>query len=745
MAFVCFPPSFGTVSYQAGCGLRASRPLWSTGACGGVGSPGRASVSGWRRRARCVRREWRALEGTRHPEGHASLLEELFAFRDVKADEAGRSAFWEKLEVLKRELDWRLFALDARRLQDLVQLVESWVSLDRLPAVLTWFQSCVHERISPKEREDLFWCLVQAWERVLLHCSARTLVQQLQQRPTGAITYSAVLAALSRQLRRAEAKDLWRSLVAQRIPVSSFALGCLFYAHMRAGELDQIPVLMGMMADHRCIPDLLALNVLLNSLGRMGQVREAFTLFRVLRTHGIANSSTYNSLLTLCRRWHFVSSALALKADMDRQTNVQPDATTYSLLMTLLASAERPLEMQTLYQEMRSKKMPLTGPALNAYIDLLYKRGKFEVVWSVYSESVRVCMDTLLPIDDGGCANAPSTTNDRERHLAHKAREAMTTSVGPSAEAHHHSVQRTDRQEDWTDLRRTALMHLNASTDTFVHIVLACTKSLLKPEAIQVYQDMRVCGHRLNGGSYNALIELCCRSADIARGLELFTEMRRLGLEPNATTYSLVIRDMATVVADVQRQLSHVIRPGIASDPIAVDAKVLQQRAHLLIRQALQFFADMRSRSYVPGRMVYRSLIRACAVTGYGKNLAELLISLETTTPPIEQLVAGELVESLLDQNHIETAQRFVERMTVLGLRLSVITCRALINALGRAKDANGVLRICSLMIEHGIEINHITLRIIERALMHHELPQGLPPDVGERAQILLQQLRSRK
>ncbi|KAF6003244.1 hypothetical protein F1559_001844 [Cyanidiococcus yangmingshanensis] len=533
-----------------------------------------------------------------------------------------------------------------------------------------------------------------------------------------------------------EAKELWQTLVAQRIPVSSYALGYLLQAHLRAGEPEKVPILFGLMADHGCMPDRFALNILLNSLGQMGQAREAFALFRLMRENHIANNITYNVLLSMCRRLGLVSGALALKADMDRQPSIEPDPMTYLLLMTLLASVDRPLEMQTLYQEMRTRKLPLTGSALNAYIGFLYKRGKFELVLSVYLDAIHGCMEILQSTPSGVPADPQAGADDLTNHTLVPEEES------PCPDRHLSGLA-CGLNQDPAALRKAALMHLNAPADTFVHVVLACTKSLLKAEAVQAYQDMQACGHRLNNGGYNALIELCCRSGDIARGLELFTEMRRLGLEPNTTTYALVIRDIATLVADVQRQLSRVTCSSMDSASGSIDSQVLQERAHLLIRQALQFFADMRSRSHAPSRMVYKALVQACAATGQAKNLAELLIAHETTPSSIEQLVAAELVDSLLNQRHIETALRFVEHMAVLGLRLSVITCRTLIDTLGRAKDANGVMRICSLMLKHGIEINHITLRIIERALMHHDLPQHVPSHVEERAKILLQRLRA--
>jgi pentatricopeptide repeat protein len=682
---------------------------------------------------------WTMNQSMPHETG-SELLEKLCGLRFAQPSEAEKRSFGLNLARLQQELDWRRDRLSLAQLRALLDASETLLPAEALPSLLDWVQGCLHSTVPRAERDALFWGLVAAWERLIIRLPVSSLVQVLQRSPTSATTYNALLCALSRRSRRSDAEQLWRSLLAKRVPLAPHAISCVLEMYLRANMPEHIPMLFEKLAVHGVHLDTIALNALLHCMCRMSRVRESLVLFRIMRAHRVADTPSYNILLSMCRRLGLVSSALALKADLDSQPHLEPDALTYSLLMTLLTTADRPLETLALYREMEARKFPLTGPALNAYVGFLFGRGKFETVWIVYAKAVQACearlqMQRTEELGHGTATAAndqvvwkrpvPPASSDETDPVPDRERSGLAKLSEPAAR------------------RQAALAGLGASAETFAHVVLACVKSLQKPEAVQAYSDMRLCGYRLNSGGYNALVELCCRSADIARGLELFAEMRRIGLEPNVTAYTLVIRDMANVATDVQRQLNAISRADIATQRSALDAKVLQERVQLLVKQALHYFAEMRSRSYAPSRMLYKALVRACAVSGQSKRLADLLLEGDSAAPAIEQLVAGELVESLLDEGHHATAVQLVEHFAALGVRLSVITCRTLIHTLYRIRDAQGILRICSLMLQHGVEINHITLRMIERALMHHELPPNIPAEIGERAQILLSRLRA--
>merc|ERR1719444_757404 len=233
-------------------------------------------------------------------------------------------------------------------------------------------------------------------------------------------------------------------------------------------------------------------------------------------------------------------------------------------------------------------------------------------------------------------------------------------------------------------------MLANAETSSLVNAVIYC--SVLKGFSHQrqidrvwlVYEEMRTEKLAMSLAAYNALIDACARSSDMARVPQLLQDMAKDRLEPNIVTYSTILKGYCQ-----ENRLDN----------------------------AFELLQEMKqSTKYQPDEITYNTLIDGCARYGlYEKGLLLLREMQEAGVRP-SNFTLSVLVKLATRSRRPEKAFELCKELAQqYNLRLNVHVYNNLIHACTSNQDMQHALQVLEQMLQEKIRPDARTFTLLLR------------------------------
>ncbi|KAL7141200.1 hypothetical protein ABFS83_08G037500 [Erythranthe nasuta] len=300
-----------------------------------------------------------------------------------------------------------------------------------------------------------------------------------------------------------------------------------------------------------------------------------------------------------------------------------------------------------------------------------------------------------------------------------------------------------------------ALVDSDGESDVNSHVlswlVIFYANSKKIPDALQVFDHMRVCGYKphlhactvlLNSlvkerltdtvwkvykkmtrvgvvpnlHVYNVLIHACSKSGDVEKADELLSEMESKNVLPDIFTYNTLIslyckKGMHYEALSVQDRME---RGGVSPDIITYNSLVYSYCREGRMREAFRLFNDFITR-VSPNHVTYTTLIDGyCRVGDINEALA-LRGTMEAKGLYIGVVTYNAILRKLCEEGRIQDANKLLNEMSGRKIEADNITCNTLINAYCKIGDMKSASRIKNKMLEAGLKPDEFTYK----ALIH--------------------------
>merc|ERR1740116_373232 len=218
----------------------------------------------------------------------------------------------------------------------------------------------------------------------------------------------------------------------------------------------------------------------------------------------------------------------------------------------------------------------------------------------------------------------------------------------------------------------------DADTSSFVNAVIYC--SVLKGFSHQrqfdrvwmVYEEMRAEKLAVSLAAYNALIDACARSSDMARVPQLLQDMAKDRLEPNIVTYSTILKGYCQ-----ENRLD----------------------------KAFELLQEMkRSTKYRPDEITYNTLIDGCARHGLYEKGVLLLREMQQAGVRPSNFTLSVLVKLATRSRRPQKAFDICKELTQkYNLRLNVHVYNNLLHACTAKQDMQHALQVFEQMLNEKV------------------------------------------
>jgi len=209
-----------------------------------------------------------------------------------------------------------------------------------------------------------------------------------------------------------------------------------------------------------------------------------------------------------------------------------------------------------------------------------------------------------------------------------------------------------------------------------------------------IYEEMKAADLQFSIATYNALIDVCSRSADMHRIPALLEEMATLKIEPNLITYSTVIK----CYCQVDR----------------------------LLDKAFELLRDMKNcRGLHPDEVTYNTLLDGCARWGKWERGVALLEEMQTDGVPPSNCTLSVVVKLANRSKRPEQAFELTENLCAkYRIRLNVYVFNNLIHVCTTVNDLPRATKVLERMLQERVRPDPRTYLLLLRGCIRAKAPE---------------------
>ncbi|KAL8471896.1 hypothetical protein ACS0TY_029218 [Phlomoides rotata] len=279
-------------------------------------------------------------------------------------------------------------------------------------------------------------------------------------------------------------------------------------------------------------------------------------------------------------------------------------------------------------------------------------------------------------------------------------------------------------------------------------LVIFYANSKMNPDALQVFDHMRVCGYKphlhactvlLNSlvkerltdtvwkvykkmtklgvipniHVYNVLIHACCKSRDVEKAEELLSQMESISIFPDIFTYNTLIslyckKGMHYEALSVQERMK---RGGVCPDIVTYNSLIYSYCREGRMREALRLLKEIKDAS--PNHVTYTTLIDGYCRVGDLDEALKLLDIMEAKQLYPGVVTYNALLRKLCEEGRLQDSHKILNEMSERKVEPDVVTCNTLINAYCKIGDMGSALRFKSKMMEGGLRPDQYTYKAL--------------------------------
>ena len=230
-------------------------------------------------------------------------------------------------------------------------------------------------------------------------------------------------------------------------------------------------------------------------------------------------------------------------------------------------------------------------------------------------------------------------------------------------------------------------------------------------QAVELLSEMKRHGVEPDVITYNAAISACAKGKQWKHALGLLSEMRERGLEPNVITYSAAMSacekgsQWERALELLQEMHNYGIEPNVITYSAALSACAKGSQSE----HALELLSEMRERGVEPNVITYSAAMSACAKGSQWERALELLNDMRSRGVEPNVITYSAAISACGKASQWERALGLLSEMRRRGVAPDVITFNALISACDKGSQWEHALELMQVMHNYGIEPNVIT------------------------------------
>ncbi|CAD6226487.1 unnamed protein product [Miscanthus lutarioriparius] len=391
-------------------------------------------------------------------------------------------------------------------------------------------------------------------------------------------SYNVVLSTLARADCHADALLLYRRMLGDRVPPTTFTFGVAARALCRLGRAGDALALLRGMARHGCVPDAVLYQTVIHALVAqggsprprrsstrccsavlglcgLGRVREAARLVDRMMMQGCTPSAvTYGFLLRGLCRTRQVDEACAMLGRLPEVNVVILNTVIRGCLAEGKLARATELngmwdEARAMLDQMSAKGFSMNSQGYNGIVYALGKDGKLDeamrLVQEMKSQGCKPDICTYNTIIYHLCNNDQM---DEAEHIFGNLLEEGVVANGITYNTLIHALLRSGRWQEGLRLANEMVLHgFQLDVISYNGLIKALCKEGNVDRSMVLLEEMMTKGIKPNNFSYNMLINELCKAGKVRDALELSKEMLNQGLTPDIVTYNTLINGLCKV------------------------------------------------------------------------------------------------------------------------------------------------------------------------------------------------------
>ncbi|KAJ4796666.1 Pentatricopeptide repeat-containing protein [Rhynchospora pubera] len=227
-------------------------------------------------------------------------------------------------------------------------------------------------------------------------------------------------------------------------------------------------------------------------------------------------------------------------------------------------------------------------------------------------------------------------------------------------------------------------------------------------KALELYNQARSNKDQLFEGTFRSMISIYATSGNFDSAMNVFQEMKALGVHPKLWTYNLLLNAMRKAGRPWQvRTIYNEMRNnGMVPNRYTYVVAILAYSKARYWRGALALYQEMKAAGMGLDVILYNQLLAMCADVGLVKEAEEIF-------DEMKKLPIGSgpdswsyycIITAYCRSGQVLQAERMFNEMLDAGFKCTIFVLTSLIQCYGIAKQADDMVRVVDMLLEHQIE-----------------------------------------
>ncbi|EFC42601.1 predicted protein [Naegleria gruberi] len=464
------------------------------------------------------------------------------------------------------------------------------------------------------------------------------------------------------------------------------------------------------------------LTSIINFYTKCGHPEIAINECEKMKSKGLMNVVSFTCLVEAYIQINEIQKAIDTVTEM-KQFKVTPNATTFSILLTACAKLKLYKEGILIHKIANNtlrdnSSLKLLTSIINFYTKYIKKYYGWNCLIQAYiqNKEVRQAIEIITEMQDYGVEPNSTTFN------------ILLTACADSK-----------LFEEGKAIHKLATGTLkDYSSELLASIVNFYTKCGHPETAIKECEQLKSKG-LMNNIVWNCLIQAYIQNKEVRQAIEVITEMQDYGIEPNSTTFNILLKACADSKLFEEGKLLHQASGQVLNNPTIELNNTIDQfekmktkgfeanvitwtcliQAHVQnkeVRQAIEVITEMQDYGIEPNSTTFNILLTACADSKLfeeGKLIHEQAI--ENVKDCSTELLTS-IINFYTKCGHPETAIKECEKLKLKGLMNNVAVWNCLIQAHIQNNEVQKAIEIITEMQQFGLNPDSTTYTIILKA-----------------------------
>ncbi|KAJ4820469.1 Pentatricopeptide repeat-containing protein [Rhynchospora pubera] len=227
-------------------------------------------------------------------------------------------------------------------------------------------------------------------------------------------------------------------------------------------------------------------------------------------------------------------------------------------------------------------------------------------------------------------------------------------------------------------------------------------------KALELYNQARSNKDQLFEGTFCSMISIHATSGNFDSAMNVFKEMKALGMHPNLRTYNLLLNAMRKAGRpwQVRTIYTEMRNNGMVPNMHTYAVAILAYSKARYKSDALALYQEMKAVGMGLNVILYNQLLAMCADIGLVKEAEEIFYDIKKLpvgSGPDNSSYCG-IITAYCRSGQVLQAERMFNEMLDAGFKRTIFVLTSLIQCYGIAKQADDVVRVVDMLLEHQIE-----------------------------------------